>query len=66
MIDMVEKERDFYYAKLRDIEDLCISAQPNSSGSPVIQRVLDILYNAPAENAPSNPIGQALSDSSTF
>ncbi|XP_014260917.1 microtubule-associated protein RP/EB family member 1 isoform X1 [Cimex lectularius] len=40
-IDGLEKERDFYYGKLRDIEVVC---QAHEGESPVLQRILDILY----------------------
>ncbi|CAL4135506.1 unnamed protein product, partial [Meganyctiphanes norvegica] len=37
----VEKERDFYFSKLRDIEILC---QQNEEEGPLMQSILDILY----------------------
>lgn len=39
-IDGLEKERDFYFGKLRDIEVLCQEADEN----PIMQKILDILY----------------------
>lgn len=39
-IDGLEKERDFYFGKLRDIEVLCQEAEEN----PIIQKILGILY----------------------
>lgn len=39
-IDGLEKERDFYFGKLRDIEVLCQEADKN----PIIQKILEILY----------------------
>ena len=36
----LEKERDFYFGKLRDIEILV----QECDGNPVTQKVLDILY----------------------
>lgn len=49
MVDMrlnlegLEKERDFYFSKLRDIEILCQEAD-ESETSPIIAKILDILY----------------------
>lgn len=41
-VDGLEKERDFYFAKLRDIELIC---QENENGSnPVLSKIIDILY----------------------
>ncbi|CAL4123001.1 unnamed protein product, partial [Meganyctiphanes norvegica] len=37
----VEKERDFYFSKLRDIEILC---QDNQEEGPLVQAILDVLY----------------------
>ena len=39
-IEGLEKERDFYFGKLRDIEVLCQEAE----GSDFAQRVLNVLY----------------------
>jgi len=41
-IDALEKERDFYFGKLRDIEVLC--QEHESDGNPVLQQIMDILY----------------------
>merc|ERR1711988_604952 len=51
-IDGLEKERDFYFGKLRDIEVLC---QSEPEDNPFVQQILSILYQteenfvAPAE-----------------
>ncbi|XP_066937752.1 microtubule-associated protein RP/EB family member 1 isoform X2 [Macrobrachium rosenbergii] len=37
----LEKERDFYFGKLREIEVLC---QDEGESAPLIQKILDILY----------------------
>ncbi|XP_065206699.1 microtubule-associated protein RP/EB family member 1 isoform X1 [Planococcus citri] len=39
-LDGLEKERDFYFGKLRDIEVLCQEEEAN----PCIQKILEILY----------------------
>jgi len=41
-IDALEKERDFYFGKLRDIEVLC--QEHENDGIPVLQQIMDILY----------------------
>ncbi|KAK9061873.1 hypothetical protein SSX86_019057 [Deinandra increscens subsp. villosa] len=43
-MDGLEKERDFYFSKLRDVEILCQS--PNISDLPVIDAIKRILYAA--------------------
>lgn len=42
-LEGLEKERDFYFSKLRDIEILCQEAD-ESETSPIITKILDILY----------------------
>lgn len=41
-IDALEKERDFYFGKLRDIEVLC--QEHESEGLPLMSQIMDILY----------------------
>jgi RP/EB family microtubule-associated protein len=41
--DSLEKERDFYFGKLRDIEVLC--QEPECENLPVIKQILDVLYS---------------------
>lgn len=43
-VDGLEKERDFYYGKLRDIEVMCQENEPGSEKSNLIERILDVLY----------------------
>ncbi|XP_070491415.1 microtubule-associated protein RP/EB family member 1-like isoform X1 [Chironomus tepperi] len=42
-LEGLEKERDFYFSKLRDIEILCQEADEGET-TPIIQKILDILY----------------------
>lgn len=41
-VDGLEKERDFYFGKLRDIEVLC--QEEGAAGTDLSDKVLQILY----------------------
>ena len=41
-LDGLEKERDFYFGKLRDIEVLC--QEYEADNLPIVKKILDILY----------------------
>ncbi|XP_033931346.1 microtubule-associated protein RP/EB family member 3-like isoform X1 [Pseudochaenichthys georgianus] len=48
-IDGLEKERDFYFGKLRDIEVLC---QDSESENPIFNKIMDVLYSTEEGFAP--------------
>lgn len=41
-VDGLEKERDFYFGKLRDIELICQENEGESN--PVLAKIINILY----------------------
>jgi RP/EB family microtubule-associated protein len=41
-IQDMEKERDFYFGKLRNIELIC--QEKEGEGDPTLQRIIEILY----------------------
>ncbi|PKA55994.1 Microtubule-associated protein RP/EB family member 1C [Apostasia shenzhenica] len=47
-VDNLEKERDFYYTKLRDIEILC--QRPEVEHLPIVRVIQRILYSTDEEN----------------
>lgn len=49
-VDGLEKERDFYFGKLRDIELIC----QEEEGNPVLGKIMDILYAT--EVTPGRPL----------
>jgi len=52
-VDGLEKERDFYFGKLRAIEVLC---QEQEGDLPVLNKILDILYATEDGFAPPEEI----------
>ncbi|XP_041984980.1 microtubule-associated protein RP/EB family member 1 isoform X3 [Aricia agestis] len=54
-VDGLEKERDFYFGKLRDIEVICQEMDEQHNG-PIIQKILDILYATEDGFAPPEEI----------
>jgi hypothetical protein len=43
-VNELERERDFYYGKLIDIEDIC--QKNDSDQNPALLRIMNILYAA--------------------
>uniref|UniRef100_A0A224XPL8 Microtubule-associated protein RP/EB family member 1 n=1 Tax=Panstrongylus lignarius TaxID=156445 RepID=A0A224XPL8_9HEMI len=54
-VDGLEKERDFYFGKLRDIEVVC---QEHEGETPVLQRILEILYATEDGFAPPEDLSE--------
>lgn len=54
-LEGLEKERDFYFSKLRDIEILCQEVDENDP-HPLVQKVLDILYATEDGFAPPDEV----------
>lgn len=52
-VDNLERERDFYYMKLREVEILC--QQHEGENVPFLQQVLDILYKTDEADEFVNP-----------
>ncbi|KAL5289642.1 MAPRE2.2 family protein [Megaselia abdita] len=53
-VEGLEKERDFYFSKLRDIEILCQDAEDEPH--PLIQKIVDILYATEDGFAPPDEV----------
>lgn len=53
-IEGLEKERDFYFGKLRDIEVMCQESE--SENNPIIQKILDVLYATEEGFAPPDEV----------
>ncbi|XP_031349462.1 microtubule-associated protein RP/EB family member 1 isoform X2 [Photinus pyralis] len=58
-IDGLEKERDFYFGKLRDIEVMC---QESDEQHPLIQKILDVLYATEEGFAPPDEVEGAVEE----
>lgn len=52
-VDGLEKERDFYFSKLRDIELIC--QEHENENNPILTRIIDILYATEVGMAIPNP-----------
>lgn len=58
-LEGLEKERDFYFSKLRDIEILCQEADEGDS-SAIITKILDILYATEVSASTVCPVEQLI------
>ncbi|CAH0713275.1 unnamed protein product, partial [Brenthis ino] len=54
-VDGLEKERDFYFGKLRDIELICQEMEEQQN-APIVQKILEILYATEDGFAPPEEI----------
>lgn len=43
-LEGLEKERDFYFGKLRDIEVMCQDCDNGGDPPPIVQKILEVLY----------------------
>ncbi|XP_012537512.1 microtubule-associated protein RP/EB family member 1 isoform X2 [Monomorium pharaonis] len=43
-VEGLEKERDFYFGKLRDIEVMCQDCDNSGDPPPIVQKILEVLY----------------------
>jgi len=55
-LEGLEKERDFYFSKLRDIEILCQEDDETNTPQPLVQKILDILYATEDGFAPPDEV----------
>lgn len=54
----LEKERDFYFGKLRDVELLLQTRQKEATDNPIAQDILKILYASEEEKVQVSSDGQ--------
>lgn len=52
-VEGLEKERDFYFSKLRDIELIC--QEHENENNPVLTRIINILYATEVRLAVPDP-----------
>lgn len=51
-LEGVEKERDFYFGKLREVELLCQEQGPENT--PFVERLMEVLYSADDQVSTNN------------
>ncbi|XP_053972895.1 microtubule-associated protein RP/EB family member 1 isoform X3 [Hylaeus anthracinus] len=61
-LEGLEKERDFYFGKLRDIEVMC---QDCDNPPPIINKILEVLYATEEGFAPPEELGDGLEPDDT-
>ncbi|XP_050296001.1 microtubule-associated protein RP/EB family member 1 isoform X3 [Anthonomus grandis grandis] len=61
-VEGLEKERDFYFGKLRDIEVMCQEEENN----PLIQKILDVLYATEDGFAPPDEVEVGAGDEDEY
>lgn len=54
-VEGLEKERDFYFSKLRDIEIMCQEVEGGET-QPLVQKILDVLYQTEDGFAPPDEV----------
>lgn len=52
-VEGLEKERDFYFGKLRDIELIC--QENENENNPVLGKIIEILYATEVNNSNNHP-----------
>lgn len=52
-VDGLEKERDFYFSKLRDIELIC--QEHESENNPILSKIINILYATEVQSTSRGP-----------
>lgn len=62
-VEGLEKERDFYFGKLRDIEVMCQECEDNP---PLIQKILDVLYATEEGFAPPDEVEAGAGDEDAY
>ncbi|XP_076268892.1 microtubule-associated protein RP/EB family member 1 isoform X2 [Rhynchophorus ferrugineus] len=62
-VEGLEKERDFYFGKLRDIEVMC---QESEDENPLIQKILEVLYATEEGFAPPEELEGGAGDEDEY
>ncbi|KAK6624553.1 hypothetical protein RUM44_011412 [Polyplax serrata] len=57
-VEGLEKERDFYFGKLRDIEVMCQDEDKDDQKPPIIDKILEVLYATEDGFAPPDEVDE--------